>query len=154
MEIHLVGDQWNYGGEFNQYVRPSQRPLLSDYIKNLTGVTQKVIDTQGINLQDAIVSFRAFVSKHSLLCSNGDDWNYLDLNCKLAGIENPFDKTSFLNVRPFLAEQLQLEQHSEQLHSHRLGLTESKFNNNPHDALSDARSVAKTLMSLNWNFRN
>jgi len=152
VEILRVGDKFKFGREFNQYVRPSQRPLLSNYIKNLTGVTQEVIDTQGINLQDAIGLFRAFVPKHSLLCSNGDDWIYLDLNCKLASIENPFDKTSFCDVRPFLAEQLQLEQHSEQLHSHRLGFTESKFNNNPHDALSDARSVAKTLMSLNWDF--
>ena len=154
MEIFRFGDKFKFGREFNQYVRPSQRPLLSNYIKNLTGVTQEVIDTQGINLQDAIGLFRAFVPKHSLLCSNGDDWSILALNCRLSSMKNPFDKASYINVRPFLAKRLQLERHSDQLHSHRLGMAESSFNNNPHDALSDARSVAETLMLMNWDFKS
>lgn len=32
--------------EFHAYVRPVQNPILSDYCKNLTGITQDLIDRQ------------------------------------------------------------------------------------------------------------
>ena len=67
------------------------------------------------------------------------------------GIENPLDTYKTINVRPFFAEKLLVNENDESIHSHRLGNKESYREERAHDALSDASCVVEQLISMNWN---
>lgn len=49
-------------GEFHRYVRPVETPILSDYCKNLTGISQETVDGANI-LQEVMDEFRIWVKK-------------------------------------------------------------------------------------------
>lgn len=146
-------DQWKLCEEFSRYVKPTRRPQLSQYIIDLTGITQEIIDRRADSFVTAILSFASFIPNGATLCCNGDDWSILQLNCELLGIDNPLQTNSCLNVRPYLARCLQVGESSGQLHSYRLmnSIAATTKTEPLHDALLDARSIAQTLIALGWN---
>jgi len=146
VEICSNAGQWEMQREFNQFIRPLLRPDLSDYIIRLTGITQETINDFGVSFPVALKSFYEFSTKYSRLCANGDDWTFLELNCQINDVENPFVMDRFMNVRPYLAKQLGLDEDSPKLHSHRLPQLIESLEGEPHNALVDARSIAKALM--------
>lgn len=56
--------------EFHCYIKPTINPILSDFCMNLTGITQSVIDEQGITFEDAIQKLKEWMLKNNL---DGDD---------------------------------------------------------------------------------
>lgn len=48
--------------EFHRYVRPVEIPELSDYCKNLTGITQEMVD-QAQTLQQVMEEFRGWIKQ-------------------------------------------------------------------------------------------
>lgn len=46
--------------EFNVYVKPQINPVLSDYFINLTGITNQMVQNNGIDFLDAYQQFKAF----------------------------------------------------------------------------------------------
>lgn len=48
--------------EFHRYVRPVEIPILSDYCKNLTGISQETVDGANI-LQEVMEEFRVWVKQ-------------------------------------------------------------------------------------------
>ena len=48
---------------FEQFVKPKERVLLSDFCKNLTSITQEQVDS-GIPLSDALTRHASFMSKY------------------------------------------------------------------------------------------
>ncbi|CAG9805131.1 unnamed protein product [Chironomus riparius] len=48
--------------EFHRYVRPVESPILSDYCKNLTGISQETVDGATI-LQEVMEEFRVWVKQ-------------------------------------------------------------------------------------------
>ena len=56
----------------------------------------------------------------------------------------------FLDVRPFIAEQLDVEDRDVGTHSHRLREIGNITMSRQHDALNDARSIAEFLMCMGW----
>ena len=48
--------QWKLCGKFSRYVKPNRRPQLSQYIKDLTGITQQIIDKCADSFETAICS--------------------------------------------------------------------------------------------------
>ena len=151
VKIRWVNRQWETIGEFSQYVKPKIRPYLSDYIKRITGISQREIDTAGVAFDTAIQQFRAFVPEHAVLCSNGNDYQILSVNCRIVGIDNPLDRYKSINVRPFFAEKFRVSENDEIIHSYRIGNKVSHREERAHDALSDASCVAEQLISMNWN---
>jgi hypothetical protein len=51
--------------EFHAYIRPTERPVLSDFCRELTGITQKQVDA-GQTLGGALTSFESWLAQHDL----------------------------------------------------------------------------------------
>lgn len=151
VEVVLENGSLEIIREFEQFVKPKLRPTLSKYITELTGITQNVVEKHGISFSEAMNKFYEFVPKNSYFCSNGNDWRFLEFNCDLHAIKNPFRRCLFINLRPFLANRLQVDEENEVLHSYRLATISEIPSNSPHNALSDARCIAESLKRLGWS---
>jgi len=46
---------------FQEFVKPTVNPQLSDYIINLTGITQQNVEEQGLTLLEALNKFEIFL---------------------------------------------------------------------------------------------
>ncbi|MBU3005874.1 3'-5' exonuclease [Paraglaciecola arctica] len=129
---------------FNTLVKPVVNPKLSDYIVQLTGIEQQVLDDMGIDFQDALSQLHAFCSQGTLPCySWGNDKRVLLDNCLLSGVAMLDFNGGFHNLHR-IARNAKLDgAHlcSGELASH-LGL---ELNGHIHNALYDVRSIALAL---------
>ena len=75
---------------FARFVRPQCNPILSDYIRGLTGITQADVDDRGVPFAEAFADFSEFCEQGQYaLFSWGDDPGVLRENCQLSGIPFP-----------------------------------------------------------------
>ena len=133
---------------FNEFVKPTINPNLSNYISNLTGIYQTHMDHHGLDLNDALSKFEVFCDCGSLCTfSWGNDANLVRKNAKLVGIEFPMflENTIDISARlPAAIGKYDLTVSSGTLHQS-VGLN-LKLRN--HDALDDSKSIFETLRSL------
>jgi inhibitor of KinA sporulation pathway (predicted exonuclease) len=131
----------------NTLVRPIVNPTLSDYIVELTGIEQQVLDDMGIDYQAALQQLYAFCEHGVLPCySWGNDQRVLSDNCLLNGIDMPDFSGGFYNLHA-MARRMNVDgAHlcSGELANH-LGLN---LKGHTHNALYDVRSIALALN--NW----
>lgn len=129
---------------FNTLVKPTINPTLSDYIIELPGIEQYVLDDMGVDYQAALQQLYAFCSQATLPCySWGNDKHILTDNCLLNGIGIPDFSAGFYNLHA-MARQVNIDgSHlcSGELASH-LGLD---LHGHIHNALYDVRSIALAL---------
>ncbi len=95
--------------DLNLYVKPNINKILSDYITNLTGITNKKIDDDGIHFMDAIEKFYKFCfynNKNIQIFSYGNDYSIIKENLKLnnVNIDSKYFKweKSFYDIRDIL----------------------------------------------------
>ena len=68
---------------FNVYIKPTKNPILSNYITNLTGITNKIIKKHAINIKDGLLRFYDFCSSDKGLYhmySYGNDYKVIKEN--------------------------------------------------------------------------
>jgi len=128
---------------FDLAVRPRLNPILSEYIKDLTGLTQERIDREGVELTVALARLAALASDAFALVSNGRDQDCILRNVALIGIGNPLAAMRFLDLGPHF-------RHSAGREAHVVSSTLPEvFGFAPsgriHDGLADARAVAEAL---------
>ena len=154
VKLCVEGEGLILGPEFRVLVKPTRRPRLSEYIINLTGIDQEMLNRKGLEFPRAIEKFSRFVVGCGMLCSNGEDWPFLDRNCEINRVTNPLSQMKYVNLRPLFAEHLGFPEDSEELHSHQLGgsggVSEtSRFvPGTPHNALDDARAAARQICAM------
>lgn len=107
--------------EYHAYVKPTQRPILSDYCINLTGITQKFIDNQTtflvarqqfINWLDQISKVKGLrftkpnirstqYNCNTTFCSwtNWDLGHYFRLDCQRNALEWPAYLRAWIDAR-------------------------------------------------------
>lgn len=142
VELSLSGAQ--VVSSFNTLVKPVINPTLSDYIIQLTGIEQRVLDDMGVDYRDALLQFCSFCSQGTLPCySWGNDKNILIDNCLLNAIQMPDFSADFYNLHAMVREVNIDGAHlcSGELASH-LGLD---LHGHIHNALYDVRSIALAL---------
>jgi inhibitor of KinA sporulation pathway (predicted exonuclease) len=125
-------------------IRPRHNPQLSSYFTELTGITQNILDREGVDLLDALKQFSAFTVDAAAIVSNGSDGEVLLENCRLITVECPIDSNLFHNIRSELAELLGIDQSiadSSQLPA----IIGRKPFGRAHDALADARGVVLAI---------
>lgn len=141
-----VGDGFREIDSFERFVRPERNPELSDYIIELTGITQNQIDQHGVSFPMALADFTRFLSDVEMVLSYGGDGNVIEQNCALTGIPKPSIFLKEHNVRRTLQELgfVTRTTVSSSLPAH-LGLEHFEH---PHNALGDARAVAASIRHL------
>ena len=131
----------------NIVVRPTIHPQLSDYVQELTGIKQDLVDHCGVVFPEALEQFHAFCHRTDLTCYNGDDSIVIAENCDLHEIECPQLTPESINLRPLFSKLLKAaigEVDSCELTNY-LGLPSvGAF----HDGLADARGIAAALRHL------
>ncbi|TRY33257.1 exonuclease domain-containing protein [Aliiglaciecola sp. M165] len=145
VKLRFEHDKATIAATFNEVVCPKFNSDLSEYIVQLTGITQKIVDEMGVDFSSAISLFHDFCHKGSLRTfSWGDDMSVLDENCALNNIAVPDFASGFANLQR-IAKKLNVsgcDQSSGNLAKfHRLDLQ-----GHQHNALFDVRS---TVMAIN-----
>ncbi len=145
--IETTGDMREVDS-FQILVRPLKNPILSEYIINLTGITQEKVERDGVLFPLALSRFMKFIEGYSArISSNGGDEKVIEENCEIHNIPFPPIFTKSTNLRPYFSGVLGVPQ--EDCISGTLPDVVGLSNNEKsHDALGDARSIFQTIKYL------
>ncbi|ORZ06289.1 ribonuclease H-like domain-containing protein, partial [Lobosporangium transversale] len=91
--VLLDGLTFEIVDEFHSYVQPIHRPILSDFCKELTGISQETID-EAPTFVEVLALFEAWLTKHKIILD--EDSLEFAISCNDNG---PFD------IRDFIAKQ-------------------------------------------------
>ena len=135
--------------KLNIYVKPVFNPVLSEYIKDLTGLRQSLIDKKGVEFEIAFKTFLDFTD-NNLIISNGDDGKVLYLNLKYHNIKKKY--LNIFNVKNIFRDRYMIPRnmlHSTVIHSYfGYDLSYKKF----HNPLEDCKNILKVIKKINFNF--
>ena len=147
VKIETTGDMREVDS-FQILVRPLKNPILSDYIVNLTAITQEKVEKEGILFPLALSRFINFIGEHPIdILFNGGDKEVIEENCQIHNIPflSIFKKSTDLKI--YFSEVLGISRKN-----CTSGMLPELFglNNNEkqHDALGDARSILQALRYL------
>ena len=145
--VKVDAQNWNEVDAFAVLVKPVLNPKLSTYFVNLTGITQLELDRQGKSLADALGLFSRFLDSSSLVLSNGDDFSIIQNNCGLLSMDSPLPTTKFRSVQHLLPQLL--NGNDKPISSYKLvDFVGPQGDEVAHQAISDARTIARTLRML------
>jgi len=85
--------------EFRRFVKPTWRPILSDFCKGLTGITQEQVDSAPL-FSAVMVEFQHFMVKHGLI--DGETGERLVRFCWCS--DGPFDVRDFVVKQCFISK--------------------------------------------------
>ena len=133
---------------FQTLVRPQKNPILSDYFVDLTRITQKQVESNGVLFPLALIQFMDFIGEHPInILSNGCDDEIIKENCQIHNIRFPSMFLNAINLKPYFSESLGLS-----LSDCTSGVLPELFGLNnsgkAHDALADTRSISQVLRHL------
>ena len=147
VKIETTGDMREVDS-FQILVRPLKNPILSDYIVNLTEITQEKVEKEGILFPLALSRFINFIGEHPIdILSNGGDEEVIEENCQIHNIPflSIFKKSTDLRI--YFSEVLGISRKN-----CTSGMLPALFGLNnhekQHDALGDARSISQALRYL------
>jgi len=103
----LLDENFNYIKEYSQFVKPQDNPILSEYCKDLTTITQKDVDNAP-PIFEVIPQFAEWLAPYEnvIFCSWGNfDKNQMQKECDRYLLEFPFDE-AFINIKEKYAEVL------------------------------------------------
>lgn len=139
---------------FSAYVRPidrfGNRYALDPFFTTLTGITEEDIDTEGVDLSEALLALDRFSDGAMFWSWGKDELNMVAISCYVAGVEPSIPAARFDNaVKLLLAACMPIEELA-RTPSNKLsdyyGVQHPPLRG--HDALDDALSVAYTLQHL------
>lgn len=143
-----AGTGFKERGSFAVLVRPVRNPRLSDYITELTGITDAMIDAEGVELAEALDGLADFAEGPHL--TFGGDGKVLRGNCALVGIDMPLAPGRVVNLGPALCRALGADYWTTSS-SDLPTLAGLDVPGRRHDALADARAIAMVMQSLRSN---
>lgn len=132
---------------FNELVLPTINKVLSDYIVDLTGISQEMINQMGIDYTSCFKQFTSFVGDDSVPClSWGNDRAVLIENCQMNDCLDIWKDFHFVNLRNLITQKEIPGGNvvSGEL-AHSLGI---ELHGHVHNALHDVRSI--TLAMEYW----
>lgn len=94
---------FNIVDHINLLIKPVLNPKLSKYFTNLTGITNKQLDNDGIRFEQALHKFYNFCDKMDIY-SYGNDFNIIKYNMNLYHIDYKkyyYWENKFFDIKPF-----------------------------------------------------
>ena len=138
-----AGDGFAAHAHFSVLVRPTINPELSDYFTALTGITNSVVAQDGVSLETALAAFADFAAGDIVL-SHGRDELVIGEDCALKDLANPFTDADWRDITPPIQAVTGQRLMSSELPS----LFGLEPDGPAHDALADARALARVLAHL------
>ncbi len=132
--------------QFNTLIKPRINPTLSDYIIELTGITQSHIDCYAVDLSSALHSFSQFAESPTLpLVAWGRDNEVIAENCRLQHLDTNLLSGPQLNLYQYLRQKGVVP---EGVSSGQLAeFVGVKIEGHPHNALFDVDNIAIAIDS-------
>jgi inhibitor of KinA sporulation pathway (predicted exonuclease) len=131
--------------EFEMLVQPRLNPRLSDYLVDLTGITNAALAARGVDFVTAYRAFLDFTGAAHSWAFGRDDLIFAE-NLKLYGWDKALPAPHYHNVIPWFAENgVDLSG------KHACDVAEAAggvFTGRRHDALADAHGVAVGMATL------
>lgn len=136
---------------FTAFVLPKKNPTLSKYFVKLTGITQKMINKNGVDFPTAFRQFYQWCSDFNLYSWGSDEFGTDDTalkeNCDLHNIDLLFDKSRFFDIRTIFRN------HNVPVKGYSSGTIIEVFGKKSscptHDGISDSRTILAALRELN-----
>lgn len=133
---------------FSRLIAPTLNPVLSDYIINLTGITNKMISNQSVTFKKGYLDFLYFINKYAKIAfSYGNDRDVLMENIKMSGSNIDTKDTLFKNIRPYLEYKLNIPKNSVDSYLLNDYLNIESFNK-AHRALGDCRCILNAITHI------
>lgn len=128
---------------FEILIRPRINSTLDSYFIDLTGITQDVLDRDGVDLKDALAAFADFTDEVSGFLGFGDELACVTHNCQLYGLADPFAQRRCADARNVIMSILDTDRIPTSSDLPQLmGFTPPGV---MHQGLSDSRCVAEAL---------
>jgi inhibitor of KinA sporulation pathway (predicted exonuclease) len=150
--VRLDTATFEESGALDVIVRPVMNPALSDYFKDLTGLTDDRIRAEGVTLAEGVDRFREFIGVTQLVLANGNDLRVIDWNCRYLEMACTLPPERFRNIRPMLQDLLAGADPNFSSHTLAEAVGEP-VTGRAHDGLADARSIAAAFRVLRRNGR-
>ena len=142
--VKLDAETLKITGEFECLVRPRVNPKLSQYLTDLTGITNEMLDVKAVDFITAYRAFLDFVGPAPIWAFGRDDLIFAD-NLKLYAWEG-LPAPPYSNAIPWFTE------HGVDLKGkHACDVAEASgavFEGRKHDALSDARGIVAGIRAV------
>ena len=143
--VKLDGQTLKEVDSFEMLVRPRVNPVLSDYLVELTNITNEELARRGVDFVVAYRAFLDFVGEAECFAHGRDDLILLD-NLKLYGWEKALPLPRYSNAVTWFGEQgIDLKGKRACDVAEAAGAT---FEGHKHNALDDARGVATGFRAL------
>ncbi len=131
--------------EMNVLVRPRINPVLSDYLVELTGITNDALAAGGFDFVDAYDRFLRFVDGGVSAAFGRDDLIF-DANIRLYGLKDVPPSPRYINIIPWLFEN-GIDPRGKNA-CDVAPLAGVAFEGHRHDALDDAHGVLSGITAL------
>jgi len=147
--VMVESDRMVTVGEFQTLIKPKLNPVLSDFCKGLTNISQEMVDG-GTSFEWACEGLSVWLRKWGVVDITFASWGYYDfkqlsLDCELHGVEFPFTG-EHLNVKTHFSEKKGFAKGKGQgKAANILGI---EWEGAQHRALDDARMAAKVLIKV------
>lgn len=151
VKVSVVEQRLQITETFNELVTPVINSQLSDYITQLTGITQTMIQELAVDFSSVLRQFHQFCHYGELPgFSWGNDVNVLRENCMLNSVGWPEFHAGLKDIKPFLRNSgIQFGEINSGGLAKSLGL---EVAGQEHNALHDVRSIVAALQ--HWVFED
>jgi inhibitor of KinA sporulation pathway (predicted exonuclease) len=145
-----IVNQYRVVSEFNIFVLPKINLILSDYIQNLTGITQDDLTTKGLSFKKALELFREYCEDDQVkaYCWGADE-DVLEECCKINALNLNNYFHGFYDIRDAV-KKAGIDPTNYQSGTIYKSVNPS-LNLKQHDALNDVKSIVYTLTHLHEN---
>ena len=155
IKVSLSEDSYlNEIKRFDIFVKPVKNPLLSDFCKKLTSITQEQVD-RGLPFETAMKRFKdeMFDDSATLFGSWGKyDFNFIREQCEEKSIGIPFDMDKVINLKSLVATIKGWKKRGRSI-GRSLEDMEMEFEGTPHRGIDDVVNVRRILLRVKDNLR-
>ncbi|XP_058954376.1 3'-5' exoribonuclease 1-like [Pocillopora verrucosa] len=139
--------------EFHEYCKPQDKPELSQFCQNLTGVTQEIVDNAD-TFSGVLDNFHQWLRDHKLgseykfaVVTDGpyDMKRFFSGQCQLCSIPIPKYARKWINLRKLYRNFYKVLNGTLEDMVNNLGM---KFEGRPHCGMDDARNIARILRKM------
>ncbi|RGB42842.1 ribonuclease H-like domain-containing protein [Rhizophagus diaphanus] len=146
--ILLEGNTFEIVEIFHSYVKPSVKPILSDFCKELTGISQTTIDVSP-SFPEVLIKFQEFLHKYQLFYENtcafitDGPWDIRDFvrkQCTISQIDRPsYFSIPWVDIRALFSKFYNCERTNIDGMLTRYGL---EFVGHKHSGIDDVKNLA------------
>lgn len=143
-----LDSNFNYIGKFNRYIKPTMYSNISQFITELTGITNEKLEHEE-SFDRVYKSFINFLNDDTIFCTWGlSDVKELYKNAIYHSLNTNLLPRSYINIQPYLSRYLGLSSKKLIRLQSAVELLNIEMKHNFHDALNDAYYTAEILKKI------